>query len=745
MKIFFTFTILVGFLFLLYCCVETTKPDTQAEAVYVGSTKCQHCHANEYANYTESDHFHAMDSALPRSVKGNFNNSQFIYHGDTARFYQKDEGYFVYTKDSTGKPTEFRVSFSFGWQPLQQYLVQFADGRIQTLPYCWDTRPKEKGGQRWFHIYGQDKILPGDELYWTDINQNWNNMCADCHTTDYKKNYAISTNTFHSSWGEANVSCESCHGPASGHLNWVENKSMADSLKGFVFNLAGKKKAWSMNSAKGIAFPDDKTPNNVQIETCARCHSRSTRLSDNYYHGQSLLQTHIPSTINTVNYFIDGQIKEEDYEYGSFLQSKMYANGVTCINCHDAHSMKLKGPGNSTCNSCHSPEKFNTADHTHHPENSIGASCANCHMPVTTYMSVDDRRDHSIRIPRPDLSLVMGTPNACNKCHIDKSVSWATRAFNKSYGNKLPENKTFGEHLFAISKNTEGSINNWTALLNSNNYPSIIKATTLDQYPDYLSQETIAERDKSLQNPDPNLRLNALRSFVSFPPEELLKRVKPFLNDPVLAVRTEVVSILAPQYLQFDVATKQRFDQVMNEYLTIQRNMSDRPEGYLNQGIVFGTIGRMSEAKQIYLLGLKRHPKFIALYANLADLYRSIGDEEKNLLYIQNGLKLDSSNASLHYALAMHYIRDKNMTLGLTALKKALQLAPGDASIAYTNAIALHTNGDTKNAILLLESFISKYGNHPQVIEGLISMSQNLQQTGQVIRWMATRKKMYGY
>lgn len=745
MRIFSAILFVILFVTLFYCCVETTRPETIVPQTYVGSNQCQSCHSKEFTSYAASDHAHAMDTALPRSVKGDFNNSRFIYYGDTARFYQQDGQYFVHTRDSVGKPADFKVSFTFGWQPLQQYLVQFPDGRVQTLPYCWDTRPKEKGGQRWFHLYGKDKVLPGDELYWTEINQNWNNMCADCHTTNYAKRFDINSNTFQSTWGEGKVSCESCHGPASGHISWTAQKAVADSLKGFAFDLAGQQLTWTMNAEKGIAFPDKNIRKTAQIETCARCHSRATRLTDTYYHGQPFLQSHIPVTVSMVNYHIDGQIREEDYEYGSFLQSKMYANGVTCVNCHDAHSMQLKAPGNATCNSCHSPAKFNLEAHTHHSENSIGSSCANCHMPVSTYMGVDDRRDHSIRIPRPDLSLTMGTPNACNKCHTDKTVSWTAKAFTNWYGTKLPAGKTYGEHLFAISKNDAGSEASWYELLSSPAYPAIIKATVLDQYPNYLSPRTVELRQQNLQSPDPNLRRFALISLAAFPPEEILPRAKPMLNDPVLAVRTEAINILSPQYASLDATTKQRFDQVMNEYLIIQRNMSDRPEGYMNQGIIFAATGRIQEAEQIYLLGLKRFPKFTALYANLADLYRGMGDEAKAGDLLQIGLELEPKNATLHYSKALWYFRKKELKSGMVSLQKAIQLNPSDAGATYALAIAQHSNGESAKGLQILENYNKKFANNPRVLEGLISLNQSMQQPEAVNKWLAIRKDVYGY
>ncbi len=731
---------------LLYCCVQSSKPEAPtAPLTYSGSEKCQSCHPKEYSCYLGSDHFHAMDSALPRSVRGNFNNSYFVYFGDTSFFYQRDGHYYVRTKDAQGKKAEFMVSFTFGWKPLQQYLVRFDDGRIQTLPFCWDTRAKEQGGQKWFHIYNKEKILPGDELYWTGENQNWNNMCADCHTTNFFKKFDVSDNTFHSQWSENRVSCESCHGPASGHLQWVDKKYAQDSLKGFAISLNAKKVTWKFDTSKGIAYPDQIVKNNTLIETCARCHARATRLSDHYYHGQSYFQTHIPSTIGTINYYVDGQIKQEDYEYGSFLQSKMYSMGVTCSNCHDPHSMQLKASGNNVCFSCHAPQKFDVVDHTHHAANSPGSACVNCHMPVTTYMVIDDRRDHSIRIPRPDLSLTMGTPNACNKCHVGKSVDWAAKNFLHWYGDKLPRTRTYGELLYATAKNTPASEPALHDLLNPAAYPAIAQATALNEYSQFNSPRIADQVRTYTQSADPMLRLNALHSTATLAPEVIMPLVVPMLNDPVLSVRAEAMNTLSPLYGQLDLNAKQRFDEALAEYLEIQRNMCDRPEGYLNQGIILTAVGRLPEAEQVYLLGLSRFPKFVALYANTADLYRAKGEDPRGKEFIEKGLLIEPNNATLHYSMALWWVRNGNKPSGMIELRRAMTLDPKEPTYTYAYASFLQSTGQPTPAIQSLETYLTKYGNDPLILNGLVSMEQDMHRQDQANFYLNLRKNVFGY
>jgi len=720
------------------------KSQSNASAAYVGSINCQGCHEKEYALYKTSDHFHAMDSALPRSVRGNFNNSFFVYYGDTSFFYQRGGKYFVRTKDSTGIKKEFPISFTFGWRPLQQYLVKFNDGRIQALPFCWDTRPKEEGGQRWFHIYGNEKIFSGDELFWTGINQNWNFMCADCHTTDYKKNFDAFANSFNSSWNESNVSCESCHGPASLHLQWANRKTGDYANKGFNLSLAAKPMQWTSTNSKGTLLPNEIISHDTLIETCARCHARASRFTDDYVHGQSLLQSHLPATVNS-NYHVDGQIKDEAYEYGSYLQSKMYSKGVTCINCHDAHSLQIKVQGNALCGSCHAPETFDVPAHTFHQVNSTGSQCVNCHMHVTNYMQIDQRRDHSIRIPRPDLSLNLNTPNACNQCHSNKSAQWAADNLLKWYGHKLTKEKTYGELLYAMSKLNKESEPSLHELLNSKIYPAIIKASAIEQYSFFSTQRTLIQIQNYLQSNDPFIRVNALKALANYPTETVLSSADALLNDPVTSVRFEAMLRLAPFTQQLREERKPVFEKVLNEYISIQHALTHRPEGFLNQGIVFGMTGRSNEAESIYLSGIQRFPKFVLFYINLADLYRSQNRESKAKEFIGKGLLFEPKNADLHYALGLWFIRQNDKIQGVDELRQAFTLHPSNPSAAYGYAVALFSTGRQLEAINILETYISKNGNNAVILDGLISICQDQKLHEKANRFSMLRKEVFGY
>ena len=386
---------------------------------YVGSAECQSCHETEYEAWQGSHHDLAMDSATAEFVLGDFDDATFTYGGITSTFTTRDGRYFVQTDGPTGELSEYEISYTFGFDPLQQYLIPFPDGRQQMLGIAWDARVASEGGQRWFHLYPGDTVNAGHRLHWTSRDQAWNYQCAECHSTDLQKGYDPATDTYETTWAEIDVSCETCHGPGSGHVGWAASNEEDDgSLLGLVTRLGREATTrWEFASGATVARPTEPRSNHTQVETCARCHARRGLVSETYEPGGLLLETHRPALLDEGLYDADGQIVEEVYVYGSFLQSKMYKAGVTCSDCHNPHSLYIGADPNAVCMRCHLSTAFDTAAHTFHaPADNVG--CVDCHMAAKPYMVVDPRRDHSFRIPRPDLSASIGTTNACTNCHV---------------------------------------------------------------------------------------------------------------------------------------------------------------------------------------------------------------------------------------------------------------------------------------------------------------------------------------
>jgi predicted CXXCH cytochrome family protein len=360
--------------------------DAPPPAHYVGTNTCGSCHSHQLADWKGSQHQAAMAEADARHVKGDFNDAELTYAGTTSRFFKRDGKFLVRTDGPDGRLADFEIKYTFGVEPLQQYLVEFADGRLQALSIAWDTRPKEKGGQRWFHLYPREQIRSGDELHWTHPAQNWNNTCADCHSTAVRKNYDAASNRFHTSWAEISVGCEACHGPGSRHIAWAASprasRSPSDSALGLTTRLTERHRVtWSVSAVTGNATRSAPRATGREIEACAQCHSRRSQIADGYEPGKSLFDFYRPALLTRPTYYADGQQRDEVYTWGSFLQSRMYARGVTCSDCHNPHTGKVRASGNNLCASCHLPAKYDTPTHHHHAPTGAGASCVSCHMP----------------------------------------------------------------------------------------------------------------------------------------------------------------------------------------------------------------------------------------------------------------------------------------------------------------------------------------------------------------------------
>jgi Flp pilus assembly protein TadD len=706
---------------------------TEGSAEYTGRKTCIPCHQREAQLWKNSDHDRAMQIAADSTVLGDFNHAAFTWFGVTSRFFKKDGDFYVNTQDEDDTLRDFKITYTFGIRPLQQYLITFPDGRIQTLPLCWDARPKEKGGQRWFHIYANEQIKPDDLLFWTGINQNWNYMCAECHSTNVKKNYDYHTETYLTTFSEIDVSCEMCHGPGSTHVAWAElfKKEKRVSLEGdlgLVVRLKDLNQGtWVFKDMeKGTAERTAPLSSAVQIETCALCHSRRSQLTDNYVHGQPILNTHRLPFLDEPLYFPDGQIREEVYEYHSFLQSKMYSKGVVCSDCHEPHSAKVYSDDNSLCFRCHLPQKFDTPAHHFHKPDSSGASCRDCHMPERTYMVVDPRRDHSIRIPRPDLSDSLGTPNACIQCHQDKTNRWATEYVDKWYGKTFSEKPHFAKVFAAVRRGLPNMGDPLRRLTAAEDQPPMVKATALSLlrvYPDPSARELI---QTNLYDKDPLIRLAALTALENFSLDERFLLAKNLLEDPVKSVRTQAAYLLS-EVAQADMTAFDRaaLNKALAEYTEAQLFNADQPSALVNLGVLYTRQEKFTEAELAYRKAIEKAPAFVYAYVNLSDLYRQQGKDQSGEEVIKNGLKLNPQSAELYNAYGLLLTRQKKREEAVQAFKKVVEYQPDNWQARYYLGLAMLETGKVKEASKILEAAQRLFPANTELLFALATINRD--------------------
>jgi tetratricopeptide (TPR) repeat protein len=698
------------------------------EPTFVGRSACVECHREQADAFVGSDHDLAMELASDQSVLGDFSGATLEHDGITSRMFRDGSRFMVHTEGDDGQLRDFEVKYVLGFEPLQQYMVEFdrAPGmpaseisRLQVLRISWDTRRK-----RWFYLRPpdvKDKLAPDDPLHWTGIAQRWQTMCADCHSTNLRQNYDAGTLRYHTTFSEIDVSCEACHGPGSLHVELANGKSLFWDRR-YKYGLAGLK-------------GEDAEP---QLQTCAPCHSRRGVLDAEFRAGESYCDHYQLELLQDETYFADGQIKDEVYEYGSFIQSRMYHKGIRCSDCHDPHSLELKHPGNETCTSCHqhSAGKYDVPAHHHHKPGTPGSMCVDCHMPERTYMDVDARRDHSLRVPRPDLSVQLGTPNACSGCHVADRIEsidpqtraslqlyqdwqqaaaaghqaaadairatdqWCDEACEKWYGAERKKPPQFSQPIVALRQaivsgaDVEPAIRKMLrlAVMPEDQAPAIARASALGELAaaGAPSRATLATAASLLDeaNEHPIVRTAAIQLFLQAPPEAARKTLLPHIDDPSRLVRSEATRALVASgaYRLLTPSEQTRVDLALREVRDALMVAADRAGSHMAWAMLCEGQGRYEEA--------------IDAYETAIAVERGTAGPRSNLASLLEQLAVQASGPqAMQWVTRVAELRAAELPL----LRRDAGLLPNNAAIQYRLGLALYLAGEMQEAMQQLE------------------------------------------
>ena len=762
----------------------------KGESDYIGAQACQSCHQSEYDQWQQSDHFKAMQTANKESVLGNFNDTLVIFHDIQTRFFVEDGQYKLTTTNKQNKVQTFDVPYTFGFYPLQQYLVDVGEGKLQAFNITWDSRSKEEGGQRWFHLQPIEKITPEHPFFWQRHFQNWNSRCADCHTTDLKRNFEPKSNTFATQFSEVNVACESCHGPAGQHIKLAKKGALSAQDSGFRQTLPTLKN-FSFSPNNPIAHADGK-PNNSEINVCARCHSLRTPLTQPFANTKQTYQdthdktaansnknyqdTHDKTAANSKNnyqdthdktaanskknyqdthgksnhnphakqpqqrfvddnrlewirapfYHANGSINEEVFVAGSFMQSKMQHAGVTCSNCHNAHTGKVKIQGNGLCLQCHQAETFNSPEHHHHTPQTEGAMCVNCHMPEKTYMGVDDRRDHSFLIPDLSFNGDSSEPQACLACHDKEDEHWRQKS-QKVWGSNTNSNVWQATRQQVQDGAPEG-LEQAIAFIQNPANSRLRQASLLADLSQYRSQQGVDIALENLESDSALLRRAAVESLEILSPQARWQVLSQKLNEPSKSVRFEMARLLTDSLGQLSRSDKAKLLPLLNEYRAMLEINADSPITQLAIGNLNTQLGDLAGAEQAYLTAYKIEPSYIPVLIQISEFYRQQGQDEKGAGYLSKALKVEPNNAQANHALGLFKIRQKQYGQALSNLKIAAHSDEAMPSFAYIYAVALEQQDRIKLAISELEKAHQRWPRDGDVMSALISY---LRKTGQ--------------
>lgn len=687
-----------------------------APARFVGATACAGCHAGQAAAWRGSHHAKAMEKAGTGTVLGDFSRHGFARDGDT---------FIANAEDADGVARDHVVAYTFGVSPLQQYLVALSGGRLQALGTAWDSRPAGEGGQHWFNLYDPPPA-PGDRLHWTGRDQTWNYQCADCHSTNLMRGYDVATDSYATSWTDVNVGCEACHGPGSRHIAWAQSPERDKLPNGLTTTLRPKDDGEWVRDAGAVTAHRSRPLVSGELDACAGCHSRRKAITAAANGGAAFLDSFAPALLEPGLYHADGQIEGEVYEYGSFLQSRMFHAGVTCSNCHDPHTLRRRAEGNALCGQCHLPAHFDVPAHHHHETGGAGAQCVSCHMPDKTFMVIDRRRDHSFRVPRPDLSVSIGTPNACTQCHTDKPDTWAASTVASWFPNGRSTTPHYATALDAGRRGVAVAEMRLDALIGDTSQPGIARASAMLLLPQYATAASAATLTTALADPDPLVRMAAARALSPGLPASLLRPGLALLRDPIRVVRIEAARALTGVDREtLSQSERDAFDTAFRELVAAELVDAERPETHLNLALLYARAGDATQAAQEFETSLRLDPGFVPALVSYADLERTRGMDEHGAILLRRATGLAPTSAEAQHALGLLLVRQHRVADAMPYLRKANELAPDDAHYAYVYAVALNQSGDWRAAMTVLEAAHQRSQADREVLTALILIARD--------------------
>lgn len=706
--------------------VASPLPARKGRADFVGSEACGACHATQARAYASSHHAKALvkpsaELAQTRLEGGHFRSKR----GGTTKFALKADGPVVIAPTASAKSATFPITHVSGVWPLEQYVVATERGKLQALGVAWDTRSPRVGGERWFHVYGPEGVAPKDPLFFTSAAQNWNHMCAECHSTWVERRYDPNTDSFGTRWAELSVGCEACHGPGADHVRSAQAASPQSPVAPLPVRL--QRSAPWIPSESGSPAPH--VQDDTEVEACAPCHSRREPLKEGFLASDPFLDSFEPELLLPGRYHADGQVEGEVYEWASFLQSRMHQAGVRCSDCHDPHSGKPHAQGNTLCVRCHDAARFDASSHSHHATEKA-PFCVDCHMPPSTFMQIDERRDHSIRIPRPDHSVAYGTPNACNGCHAKESAAWATLRLAEWFPN-APARPHFVE---ALAKDRKGALDAAEALqrvAGSEAVPAIARATALERLGRYPAPQTLQTLRAALESPEPLVVYGAVLGAAQLPLEQRGPLLVPALQHSRRAVRVAAAKLMAG-YSEAMLPERARvaLDRAEAEVIQSFAVGASRAEAHVEQSAFELARGNLAGAEEALKVALRLEPCLAEAQLNLADLARRRGDEPGAERAIHAALTCHPENGAAHHALGLWLVRAGQSEAAIASLRQAVKLAPTDMRFRFVLAVALNGSGQQEEAVRVLQAALDVRPNDALILQTLAEYRRGMGQTG---------------
>ena len=716
------------------------------------TSQCQACHASQAHDWQQSHHAKAMQLPDRQTVLAPFAGEVAVYDGLSARFSKavesapveeqdqtgsvkntlvhpkkEDPSAFVIALEDAGRPEAggvYQVRYTFGFSPLQQYLIEKAPGQIQVAPFAFDTRPESLGGQQWYHLDEKLGETRHPRLDWDQPLQSWNGMCADCHSTGVKRGFDPERNLFSTSFTGVAVECTACHVPhalASGPSGEFSDES-AGLMRGTAAtreevgdSLGGR---WVLGPTDRIAAWVGEPRSEQSMEQCYACHALRAPLRDGVELGEPFLDQFKPELLRAPFYSAIGQIEEEVFVYGSFEQSRMRAAGVQCIDCHDPHTANLRAEGDALCASCHQSNVYEAPSHHAHPP-SASVECVDCHMPGRMYMGVDFRRDHQFARPDPVLAKELGGRDVCQDCHEDRFIAWQ-EIKQKAQATTLPgaPRALIGGDVIGAT-NTEVTDHHEARQQYWRLHGAEATPRTDQRYLNIISDEK--------RSPLERASLIATRSQATIARWTILPAWQDLMQSPpalVMATALEKMSEVGRLPNEWvaegclhtlrvvriaaaglpGAAALSSCSKAIKELATASTQIAWRAEGRLADAARAIAEGGRSEAKDLLDRAIRQDPYAVGPYINQADILRLEGDERASMAVLDQGLSALPGDGMLLHSRALSAVRAGDSTAALTFIRRARQADAAQLDYLMIEVLLLERLGEPQEGIAVLDA-----------------------------------------
>ncbi len=592
---------------------------------------------------------------------------------------------------------------------IEQHLAEFPGGRFQALPVGYDLEHAE-----WFDLFPGDPRAPEDWGHWSGRGMTANSECLFCHTTGFERGYELSSDSYQTSWAEIGVGCEACHGPGASHVAARKDRS-------------------------NDAAPYGLLGSDRMLDACAACHALRRELWSGFAAGDPLLDYFEPVLLDESDYYADGQLLGEAYEWGSFVQSRMYREGVTCSDCHEPHGAELRATGNELCLTCHEP-RFTEHEHTGHVTDSQGSQCLPCHMPEKVFMARDKRRDHSFSIPDPALTLATGAPNPCQTCHPEHDASWAVEHAQSWYGEGETSIKR-RELAAAISQARAGRVGPEQTLascLRSCDAP-IWQATAAKLLAPYLGLPGIEQAliDAATSTND-LVRATAVWSLAEpeKPSPAALRTLETAASDPVRAVRLNAAwGLRAVVTTERSGVQQEAVDKAGHEWEASAMSQADYAESHHSLGLFYEAGGLNDRAIAAYDQALGLAPGSVPPRFNKAMLLVDRGDTEAAVAELERVIELEPEIPSAQFSLGLLYGELEEWRAAVAAFTECVKLDPYYPEALHNLAHAYLGLDEANLANEVLEAALTHPRARAEALRTLVTVNLEVQDTERARRW----------